>query len=93
MTSPSSRRADVVQGPQHAATGPEPSSGVGPAFHLDEPAPYPRPLRSYAAGHQSRSGSVLTPRARSAICSQKRFRSVRRIVCHGADRPLFNRVC
>jgi hypothetical protein len=44
MTSPSSRRAGVVQGPQHAATGPEPSSGVGPAFHLDEPEP---PLRSY----------------------------------------------
>jgi anti-sigma regulatory factor (Ser/Thr protein kinase) len=44
MTSPSSRRAGVVQGPQHAATGPEPNSGVGPAFHLDEPEP---PLRSY----------------------------------------------
>jgi hypothetical protein len=44
MTSPSSRRADVVQGPQHAATGPEPSSGVGPALHLGEPEP---PLRSY----------------------------------------------
>jgi anti-sigma regulatory factor (Ser/Thr protein kinase) len=44
MTSPSSRRADAVQGPQRAATGPEPSSGVGRAFHLDEPAP---PLRSY----------------------------------------------
>src|SRR5260370_38136433 len=43
MTSPSSSRAGVVQGPQHAATGPEPSSGVGPAFHLDEPDP---PLRS-----------------------------------------------
>jgi hypothetical protein len=42
---------------------------------------------------QSRSGSVLTPRARSAICAQKRFRSARRIVCHGADRPLFNSVC
>ena len=51
MAYPSSRRAGVVQGSQHAATGPEPSSGVGPAFHLDEPAPYPRPLRSYAAGH------------------------------------------
>ena len=47
MTSPSSRRAGVVQGSQQAATGPEPSSGVGPAFRLDEPAPYPRPLRSY----------------------------------------------
>ena len=47
MTYPSSRRADVVQGSQHCATGLEPSSGVGPAFHLDEPAPYPRPLRSY----------------------------------------------
>ena len=45
MTSPSSRRAGVVQGPQHAATGPEPSSGVGPApFHLGEPEPS---LRSY----------------------------------------------
>ena len=44
MTSPSSRRAGVVQGPQRAATGPEPSSGVGPAFQLDEPEP---PLRSY----------------------------------------------
>jgi hypothetical protein len=44
MTSPSSRRAGVVQGPQHAATGPEPSSGVGPAFRLGEPEP---PLRSY----------------------------------------------
>ena len=38
---------------QPAATGPEPSSGVGPAFHLDEPAPYSRSLRSYAAGYQS----------------------------------------
>jgi hypothetical protein len=47
MTYPTSRRADVVQGSQQGATGPEPSSGVGPAFHLDEPAPYPRPLRSY----------------------------------------------
>ena len=37
MTFPSSRRADVVQGPQRATTGPEPSSGVGPIFHLDEP--------------------------------------------------------
>jgi anti-sigma regulatory factor (Ser/Thr protein kinase) len=44
MTSPSSRRAGVVKGPQRAATGPEPSSGVGPAFHLDEPEP---PLCSY----------------------------------------------
>ena len=44
MTSPSNRTAGVVQGPQRAATGPEPSSGVGPAFHLDEPEP---PLRSY----------------------------------------------
>ena len=44
MTFPSSRRAGVVQGPQHAATGPEPSSGVGPALHADEPEP---PLRSY----------------------------------------------
>jgi hypothetical protein len=44
MTSSSSRRVGVVQGSQRAATGPEPSSGVGPAFHLDEPEP---PLRSY----------------------------------------------
>jgi anti-sigma regulatory factor (Ser/Thr protein kinase) len=44
MTYPSSRRVGAVQGSQLAATGPEPSSGVGPAFHLDEPAP---PLRSY----------------------------------------------
>ena len=44
MTSPSSRRAGVVQGSELTATGPEPSSGVGPAFHLDEPEP---PLRSY----------------------------------------------
>jgi len=47
MTYPSSRRADAVQGPQQRATGLEPSSGVGPALHPDEPAPYPRPLRSY----------------------------------------------
>jgi hypothetical protein len=47
MTSPSSRRADVVQGSEQAAHGPEPSSGVGPASRLDEPTPYPRPLRSY----------------------------------------------
>ncbi len=44
MTFPSSRRVGVVQGSQQAATGPEPSSGVGPAFHLDEPEP---PLRTY----------------------------------------------
>jgi hypothetical protein len=44
MTSPSSGRVGAVQGPQQAATGPEPSSGVGPAFHLDESTP---PLRSY----------------------------------------------
>jgi anti-sigma regulatory factor (Ser/Thr protein kinase) len=47
MTYPSSRRAGVVQGSQRAATGPEPSSGVGPALRPDEAAPYPRPLRSY----------------------------------------------
>jgi anti-sigma regulatory factor (Ser/Thr protein kinase) len=47
MTSPSSRRADVVQGSEQAAHGLEPSSGVGPASRLDESAPYPRPLRSY----------------------------------------------
>ena len=44
MTPPSSRRAGAVQGSQRTATGPEFSSGVGPALHLDEPAP---PLRSY----------------------------------------------
>ena len=43
MTALSSRRAGAVQGPQRAATGPEPSSGVGPAFSLGEPEP---PLRS-----------------------------------------------
>jgi hypothetical protein len=47
MTSPSSGRVGAVQGSQHAATGPEPSSGVGPAPRLDQPTPYPRPLRSY----------------------------------------------
>jgi anti-sigma regulatory factor (Ser/Thr protein kinase) len=47
MTHPSSRRAGAVQGSQQAAIGPEPSSGVGPALRLDEPAPYPKPLRSY----------------------------------------------
>ena len=44
MTSSLSRRVGVVQGSQLTATGPEPSSGVGPAFHLDEPT---LPLRSY----------------------------------------------
>ncbi|MGH3201574.1 MAG: ATP-binding protein [Streptosporangiaceae bacterium] len=44
MTSPSSRRAGVVQGSEFTAAGPELSSGVGPAFHLVESAP---PLRSY----------------------------------------------
>ena len=44
MTFSSSRRANAVHGPQRAATGPEPSSGVDPAFRLDEPEP---PLRSY----------------------------------------------
>jgi anti-sigma regulatory factor (Ser/Thr protein kinase) len=44
MTPPSRRRAGVVQGSELTATGPEPSSGVGPAFHLDEPEPA---LRSY----------------------------------------------
>jgi len=47
MSYPSSRRVGAVQGSQQAAHGPEPSSGVGPAFHLDEPVPYPRLLRSY----------------------------------------------
>jgi hypothetical protein len=42
VTSPSSRRAGVVQGSEPTATGPEPSSGVGPALHLEEPAPPPR---------------------------------------------------
>jgi anti-sigma regulatory factor (Ser/Thr protein kinase) len=44
VTSPSSRRAGVVQGSEPTATGPEPSSGAGPAFHRDEPEP---PLCSY----------------------------------------------
>jgi anti-sigma regulatory factor (Ser/Thr protein kinase) len=44
MTLPSSRRAGVVQGSELTTTGPEPSSGVGPAFHLDQPE---LPLRSY----------------------------------------------
>jgi hypothetical protein len=44
MTSPSSRRAGVVQGSDLTATGPEPSSGVGPALHRGEPT---APLRSY----------------------------------------------
>lgn len=44
MTSPSSRRVGVVQGSQLTATGPELSSGVGPALRPDEPAP---PLHSY----------------------------------------------
>jgi anti-sigma regulatory factor (Ser/Thr protein kinase) len=44
MTSPSSRRVGVVHGSELTAIGPEPSSGVGPAFHLDEPEP---PLHSY----------------------------------------------
>jgi hypothetical protein len=39
MTSPSSRRADVVQGSQQAAIDLEPSSGVGPASQLNESAP------------------------------------------------------
>jgi anti-sigma regulatory factor (Ser/Thr protein kinase) len=47
MTHPASRRAGAVQGPQHPALGLEPSSGVGPALHLDQPVPYPRPRRSY----------------------------------------------
>jgi anti-sigma regulatory factor (Ser/Thr protein kinase) len=47
MNSPRSRRAGAVQGSQQAAHDLEPSSGAGPAFHLDEPAPHPRPLRSY----------------------------------------------
>ena len=44
MTSPSSRRAGVVQGSDLTATGPEPSSGVGPALPRGEPT---APLRSY----------------------------------------------
>ena len=47
MTSPSSRRADAVQGSQQAARDLEPSSGVGPALHTDEPTPYVWPLCSY----------------------------------------------
>jgi len=47
MTSPSSRRADAVQGSQQAASDLEPSSGVGPALHIDEPTPYLWPLCSY----------------------------------------------
>ena len=47
MTSPSSRRADAVQGSQQAARDLEPSSGVGPALHIDEPAPFLWPLCSY----------------------------------------------
>ena len=46
MTSPSSRRADAVPGSQQAASDLEPSSGVGPALHIDEPAPYLWPLSS-----------------------------------------------
>lgn len=44
MTSPSSRRADAVQGSPLTAADPEPSSGVGPALQRGEPA---SPLRSY----------------------------------------------
>jgi hypothetical protein len=44
MTFSSSRRAGVVQGSELTATGPELSSGAGPAFHLDGPE---SPLRSY----------------------------------------------
>jgi anti-sigma regulatory factor (Ser/Thr protein kinase) len=47
MTHPSSRRAGAVQGSEQAAHGLEPSSGVGPASRLDEPAPHLRSLRSY----------------------------------------------
>jgi AT hook motif len=47
MTSPSSRRAGAVQGSQRAARDLEPSSGVGPALHIDEPTPYLWPLCSY----------------------------------------------
>jgi anti-sigma regulatory factor (Ser/Thr protein kinase) len=47
MTSPLSRRADAVQGSQQAARDLEPSSGVGPALHIDEPAPFLWPLCSY----------------------------------------------
>jgi anti-sigma regulatory factor (Ser/Thr protein kinase) len=47
MTSPSSRRADAVQGSQQAARDLEPSSGVGPALHIDESAPYLWPVCSY----------------------------------------------
>src|SRR5579862_5146488 len=47
MTSFSSRRADAVHGSQQAARDLEPSSGVGPALHIDEPVPYLWPLCSY----------------------------------------------
>src|SRR5579862_7139723 len=47
MTSFSSRRADAVHGSQQAARDLEPSSGVGPAPHIDERAPYLWPLCSY----------------------------------------------
>ena len=47
MTSPSSRRVDAVPGSQQAASDLEPSSGVGPALHIDESAPYLWPLCSY----------------------------------------------
>jgi anti-sigma regulatory factor (Ser/Thr protein kinase) len=46
MTYPSSRRAGVVQGSRQAPIDLEPSSGVGPALRLDEPAPLPPPRRS-----------------------------------------------
>src|SRR5580698_7527350 len=62
MTSPSSGRVGAVQGSQHAATGPEPSSGVGPAPRLDEPTPYPRPLRSYLE-----LGALPTAAAREVV--------------------------
>jgi hypothetical protein len=60
MTSPSSRRAGVVQGSDLTATGPEPSSGVGPALHRGEPT---APLRSYLG---PRSGPADTDKA--AMC-------------------------
>ena len=47
MTSSSSRRADAVQGSQQAARDLEPSSGVGPALHIDGSAAYLWPLCSY----------------------------------------------
>ncbi len=42
-----SSRGGAVRGSHRPAGDLERSSGVGPAFHLDEPTPSPWPLRSY----------------------------------------------